>query len=366
MDSSVEDFRQFSIFVQSRIEQKMDRETYDNQKLKAYLLGEPSGADADAFDEASFTDENFGAALSAAENDLIDAYLQNELRGAELKKFESVYLSTKHRREKIEFARALQTFAGKEILNSKTETEKTGFFAWRNIFGNRNRALQFGFAAAALLVLFFGIFWFTILRRENAGGEIVLKKTPTPENSAAVNQNSAPENKNSNESVPSAIQNPANENSQNSNEKMPETNKRSANVNKNSNEKNQTPDKKIPVSIPQEPLIATFFLAPPLRGANKIPLFDVPKNASQINVELQIEADDYKTYHVTLTNETGDINLWRRSSLKAKSKGANKFLNVNFPAKLLGNGFYSLTVSGVNENGEAEIVANYPFRIGEK
>ena len=338
----------------------MDRINYDNQKLKAYLLGELSGAEAEAFDAASFSDEKFSAALSAAENDLIDAYLRDELRGADLKKFEAVYLATKHRREKIEFARALQTFAGHEILNSKTE--RTGFFAAWNIFGNR--ALQIGFAAAALLILFFGIFWIVVLRGRNTGEEIVMQKTPMPENQIA-----APEN--SNQSIPSAGQNSANDNSENVNEKSPVTNQKiaNANLNKNSNEINRTKEKENPPKFEKNPprsIITTFFLAPPLRGANKIPLFDVPKNASQINVELQLEADDYETYHVTLTNETGDINLWRRGSLRARNKSENKVLNLSFPAKLLNNGFYSLTVSGVNRDGEAEIIANYPFRAGSK
>lgn len=347
----------------------MNQADYDNQRLRAYLLGELSGTDAaDAFDEASFTDDKFGAALSAAENDLIDAYLQKELRGADLEKFESVYLATKHRREKIEFARALQNFAEREILNSKTE--RTGFFARRNVFGNR--VLKFGFAAAAVFVVFCGIFWFAVLREKKAGEEIVMQKTPTPEAALPENQNAAPKNENSNQSIPSAIQDSANENSENTRGKTPAANQKipNANINKNSKETNRTTEKENPPPIiennPPRLIVATFFLAPPLRGTNKIPLFNVPKNASQINIELQLEASDYETYHVTLTNETGDINLWRRGSLKAKNKGDAKFLNVSFPAKLLNNGFYSLTVSGVSSGGEAEIVASYPFRSNGK
>lgn len=329
---------------------------YDKKKLTKYLLGELSEADAEAFDEASFSDARFADDLSAAENDLIDAYLQNELKGAEREKFETVYPATKHRREKVEFARSLQTFAEKEISAAKPEKESAGFFASWNIFNNR--AWQFGFAAAALLVLFFGIFWFAIFRRGNSNDEIVLQKTPTP-------QAIAPENKNSNvEKVPSAIESAANDNSQKTNQKQTEINRK--NANKTAVEPTKPLEKEKPVSTPQKPIIATFFLAPPLRSANKIPLFNVPKTTSQINIGLQLEADEYDSYHVTLINETGDINLWRRGSLKSTGKNGNKVLNVSFPAKLLNSGFYSLTVSGVTKNGEAEIIANYPFRVGLK
>ena len=334
---------------------------YDNEKLKAYLLGELSGADAEAYDELSFTDENFADAVNAAENDLIDAYLNDDLSSADLRKFESVYLATKHRREKVEFARALQTFSEKEIAEkqTKTETEKPGFFAVWNIFSSR--ALQFGFAAA-LLVLFFGVFWFAVLRKSDSNVEIARQKSPTPEAAVSINQNVNANNLN-NESAPSAVNDETNDDFQNINQ-TPNTNEK--NTNKTQPETSKTPPKKIPPPAPQKPLVATFLLAPPVRGGSNIPVFSFPKNASQVSVGLQLEADEYDSYHVMLTNETGDINLWRRGSLKARNKGGAKFLNINFPAKLLGNGFYSLTVSGINEAGEAEIIANYPFRVTEK
>ena len=339
---------------------------HDTQKLKNYLLGELSENETEAFDELSFTDENFSADLSAAENELIDAYLNNDLSGADLVKFETVYFATQHRREKVEFARALQTFTKSEIVKTETKTEKDGFLAAWNIFGNR--VWQFGFAAAAILVLFFGIFWFAFLRAKNSGGEIAMQNSPTPEAVVPKNENVESENQNTNnENVPATIGDQTNENSNNLNErtnqKLPNANKKSVESNRKIDDENAS--RKVE-NVPPKPIVATFFLAPPLRGINKIPLFDVPKNASQINVELQLDANDFENYHVTLTNETGDINLWRRGSLKAKNKADAKFLNVNFPAKLLNEGFYSLTVSGVNDAGEAEIVANYPFRVAFK
>lgn len=338
---------------------------YDTRKLKKYLLGELSAAENETFDELSFTDENFDAERKASENDLIDAYLNREMSDSDLKKFESVYLATKHRREKVEFARTFQNFAKNETGKIQTETEKSGFFAALNIFGNR--VLQFGFAAA-LLVLSFGIFWFAFLRNENLRDEIALQKSPTPQTAISTNENAEQKNESANnENSPSAIADETNKISENINEK---TNRKISNANKKSVESNQKKDdenvsQKTGNNQPK-PIIATFFLSPPLRGMNKIPSFNVPKNASQIDVGLQLEANDFGNYHVTLTNETGDINLWRRGSLRAKNKGDEKILNVNFPARLLSKGFYSLTVSGVNAAGEAEIIANYPFRVSEK
>ena len=337
---------------------------YSIQKLKEYLLGDLSETETEKFDELSFTDEGFDAALKAAENDLIDAYLNNDLSGADVKKFESVYFATRHRREKVEFARALQTVAKNEIGKTETKTGKTGFFADWNIFGSRAR--QFGFAAA-ILVLFFGIFWFAFLRNDTLRDEIAMQNSPTPQAVISANESVEPKKDSANnENASPEIHNQTNRKPENVNEK---TNREITNANKKSAESNQKTDDKNNLPKPEnnspKPIIATFSLAPPLRGVNKIPLFNIPKNASQIGVKLQLDENDFENYHVTLTNETGDINLWRRGSLSAKKKGDAKFLNVTFPAKLLSNGFYSLTVSGVNKAGEAEIIANYPFRVSE-
>lgn len=339
---------------------------HDTQKLKKYLFGELSADETESFDELSFTDENFGADLNAAENDLIDAYINSDLSGADLKKFETVFLATQHRREKAEFARSLQKFAAKEIGKTETQTDKSGFFANWNIFTNRAR--QFGFAAA-VLVLFTGIFWFAFFSGKKSRGEIALQNSPTPQTIAPENKTVEPENESANdENVSATNENQTSEIAENINDK---TNRKISNANKKTIESNRKSEgenssRKTENNSPKT-IVATFFLAPPLRGAaNKIPLFDVPKNASRIGVGLQLEANDFENYHVTLTNETGDINLWRGGSLKAKNKGDAKILNVNFPAGLLRNGFYSLTVSGINEAGEAEIVANYPFRVSEK
>ena len=89
----------------------MNTKTYNNENLTAYLLGALPEADAEGFDELSFTDDDFASELSAAEKDLVDAYVNGELKGEKLQSFESYYLASPLRREKVEFARVFQQFA---------------------------------------------------------------------------------------------------------------------------------------------------------------------------------------------------------------------------------------------------------------
>jgi hypothetical protein len=81
--------------------------TFDDQFLTWYLLGALPAAVAQRLDELSIADDALAARLSAVENDLVDAYVRNELSGEELERFKSFYLSSAKRRQKVEFAAAL-------------------------------------------------------------------------------------------------------------------------------------------------------------------------------------------------------------------------------------------------------------------
>lgn len=91
----------------------MNEKTYNNQVITAYLLGSLPEAETERFDELSFTDDRFADDLKTTENDLIDAYVQGELKNPMLEKFESYYLVSPVRREKVKFAQTFQIFAEK-------------------------------------------------------------------------------------------------------------------------------------------------------------------------------------------------------------------------------------------------------------
>lgn len=324
----------------------MSEEKYDNQAITAYLLGALPEDETERFDELSFTDDEFAGALGAAEKDLIDAYARDELSGDELEKFESHYLVSPFRRKKVEFAGAFQIFAGRKIVettgeklveNPAPEKSRAGFFS---VFNNlmKNRLLQFGFAAAALLLLIVGGFWLSGNRRDEAKIEIAAQNPPAPV-----------EPKQENANVENEIASTGNENNP-----AQKTEKEEANKTVAAKQNAQTP--KLPKIA-----VASFVLAPSLRGASQIPNFSISKEIVSIAVRLNLESDDYTTYRVRLADESGSGSLWSSGALRAQGKGDNKALNVQFPAKLLKSQVYSLVVSGVKD-GEAEILTNYAFR----
>lgn len=336
----------------------MDEQKYQNQKLIEYLLGSMPTAEAEKFDESSVTDDNFADALDAAEKDLLDGYARGNLSGERLEKFNAHYLASPLRREKVAFAETFQLYAEKsaarENANSlsaepKTDKPPVGFFSSLNFFKNFNAAFQWSFVIATLLIAAAAGFW--ILNSRTSKEEIARQNQPPIADSNKQIQTTQPEN--SNEVKPSAA---------NSDELFP--------VNKPANNSTKTASNTQPARTPvtektvapPKITVASFVLLPSLRGGGKLENLTIAKNATDVKITLKLETDDFAVYRVALTDETGAVNLWQSGKVKSFGKGENKTLSVRFPAKLLKSKIYTLVVSGLNTNGEDEIIGNYPFR----
>src|SRR5579862_9015279 len=75
--------------------------------LLRYLLGALPVDEAEPLEEASIVDEDLAARLNAMECDLVDSYVRGELEGANLAKFQSWYLSSPLRAQKVKAAKAI-------------------------------------------------------------------------------------------------------------------------------------------------------------------------------------------------------------------------------------------------------------------
>ena len=85
---------------------------FDDEILVRYRLGTLPAEEAERLDELSIADDGLAARLRAIENDLVDAYLRDELTREDLEQFKSFYLSSPKRRKKVEFAVALMLVCG--------------------------------------------------------------------------------------------------------------------------------------------------------------------------------------------------------------------------------------------------------------
>ena len=109
----------------------MRRPTANDQLITQYLLGSLSVPETERLDELSLTDDEFATRLQSVENDLVDAYVLGELSGETLQQFNSFYLSSPRRREKVKFAQVFHPNAEypalREPVNARQASRRIRF-----------------------------------------------------------------------------------------------------------------------------------------------------------------------------------------------------------------------------------------------
>lgn len=317
-----------------------DKQTYDDQVLIDYLLGSLPEAVGERLDELSVADDEFAWRLSAVENDLVDAYVRGELSGEILGRFETFYLSSPKRREKVTFAEAMRIRAGRitaspaqatpaiSISGSRPKKElPRGVSPWR-LFTVPRLALQWGFAGGALAMLFMASY----LLLENAG--LRRQTTEALGSHAALDQREQ------------ELQRQLSD-------------QRAANL-------EMAKDlQRLRESQPNLDQLKTLsaLLLPPTRGARRIPTVSVPPGTSLVVLLLALESDDFPAYRVELKDPATNQTVWHSASMEAATSGGNKIVSISFPASLLKQQHYILELSGVPSSGRAKLISGYPIRV---
>jgi len=81
----------------------------DQLVIRRYLLGDLPDSDAAAFEEDYFASDDRFSEMLAAEDDLIEAFLQRELSAGERRLFEARFLATPRGRQKVALAAAISS-----------------------------------------------------------------------------------------------------------------------------------------------------------------------------------------------------------------------------------------------------------------
>jgi hypothetical protein len=330
----------------------MKKNLYNQEVITEYLLGSLPEAETERLDELSVTDDEFTDILRVAEKELIDAYVHGELSNRDLERFNSYYLSSPLRREKVKFAETFKLLSEegsathKEVSN--TDNKKTSnkrklfpFFLNPNIFALRYPVLQWSFITIACLLLVIGS-WLALdnirLRKQVTEDQFKvreeeLKKQIEEERSASLKKE----------------------------QELAKVREESKSLKEQAN-RPARPEQPLPKSS-NKINIASFILAPTLRGTQSLPLFSIPPNTDLIAVQLELESDDYSTYRVVLQDVASNRILWQSRRLKTVVKDGSKVLNVTLPSNLLSSQTYLLQVSGYLANGSSEIISSYSFKV---
>ncbi len=316
----------------------MNTDKYNKKALTDYLLGKSNETDAELFDELSITDDEFVIKLKLAEDELIDAYLLGELVNTDVGRFEESYLASPLRREKVEFARALQVVAKKNFEKSPQVEKQT--WAEFFVFWKLNSALRYGFAA--LLLAFVGFFGWFLLSKNKADEVVKVETTPTQQPTIQPTQIPT--------QTPIEITPSPTVSASPVKTLEPKTSPTNSPTPKPTVEPTKPP-------TPNIPTLATFVLLPPTRGGSSLQTISITKQTTDVAFGLPLEAADFKSYRVFLKNQTGKV-LWQSGKLTSKKSA----LNVRLSAKLLQSNIYSLTVVGIDEANEPENIGDYSFK----
>src|SRR6185503_3386024 len=126
--------------------------------INRYLLGELPEEQQVEIEDRAFSDQEFMAIITAADNDLIDEYVREQMSAADQGRFESRFLASESRRKRVEFARALtQLLDETRVTERETRKVSAAPVSWREalaaFFNGLNPVGRLALTAATLLIL---------------------------------------------------------------------------------------------------------------------------------------------------------------------------------------------------------------------
>lgn len=325
--------------------------------LLRYLLGVLPVDEAEPVEEASIVDDDVAARLNAMEHDLIDNYIRGEMEGSSLTKFQSWYLSSPLRAQKVEAARALLSIAdsasdgvpadsttaiarapetkieASEVTPASESGEapkpvpsivpnfsfggaSTDQKSGARSFGKLGIWPMLGFVAAAIVLIVAVGFLTNKNKQFRSEVSETHKQAPAP--------------------TP-----------QLDDQRVPATGAQGASAHGTENL-----------------ATVTLFLPAPTRGASTIPKVDVPQGTGLVVLSLGLGSTGEETYRAQVMNPTTQKVLWHSGILRPGSDGT--FVSVAVPANVMHSQIYLIQLMHDAANGKPELLGTYPFRAEVK
>ena len=119
---------------------KSDIQPYE--KIREYLLGKSTSEDSALVEERLLGDDEFYQQLLVVEDELVDQYLAGLLPDSEREQFETYFLATPERREKLRFTRNLKKYVSSAEADRASIADYTDVVPERNTSPAPNRPLK--------------------------------------------------------------------------------------------------------------------------------------------------------------------------------------------------------------------------------
>ena len=325
----------------------MNETLYNEEKLRNFLLGSLSEDERNAIEDRFLADEDFSAQLLVVEDELIEAYLKEQLSTSkERKAFERAFLAgSPRRRERVIAMKALIKAATAEANLIKTQLNKDESPSlWTTLFSFfrfEKAYIPYALAATAALIIFLGIAWLVVSRLNQNSNIQFAENINGPQTTPTASTTSSPNEAQAKQMPPPVV--------------VPSPNT------------SPTPQ---PNAQPRQPAgltLATTILYPTLvRDSNAgIKKIVVPSSAKKIPLQLNLERNDYKSYIVRVTTADGHL-VWQGGPVYARTKRTGASVFISPRARLFEPDDYIIELSGVSEAGPPESFANYFLKVRRK
>ena len=318
--------------------------TQNENLMTQYLLGELSEDEKQQLEENFFTNDDSFEQLLALEDELRYDYANGGLTPQQRRQFEQRFLTLPGEARRVAVAKAvLDKVAEIEPVRAPARIiepeDKPSFFqSLMALFGLQNPVLQFGMAAASVLLLLGGswLFYQTVKLRSQVEQLEVARVEQAQQQAQQANEQQARGDQ-------------LNEQLEAERRKRAELEQELAQQQATRGDDNQ--------SAPPATFLS-FLLTPGLsRDIDSTKRLTIPSNISQARLQLSLKRPgSYQSYQAVLQTLDG-ANLWSRNLPRSSGRA----VTVTVPAKLLPPGDYVLLLKGKTADGQLEEVDEYHF-----
>jgi hypothetical protein len=276
-------------------------------------------------EESYFTDAEKFDELLAAENDLVDAYVRNELPRSERELLEKQYGAIPEKRLKVEFARALTHVSYERSATAPAINKASLWESMRIFFSGSNQSLRLAFLTGAAVVIV-GVSWLAIQNRNLRSG---LSKAQAKELEL-----------------------------QQSEEKLRQ---QFADMQRGQVTSNQKKGAEVAQLDNREwPEVPLRLVPGAVRSAGTSTILHLPLSSSWVRLEMEVAEEEYSYYEVVLQTPQGQ-DIYRKNVRAAKGRSGTVVMRL--PSNLLHGGEYVVQLYGITGNASPIEIETYIFRI---
>jgi hypothetical protein len=338
-----------------------------SDQVSRFLLGSLPESEMQRLQNLLETDAPFQQRVKIVEDDLIDCFVNGQLRGEDLMRFRRYFLALASHRERVKIAQGyLDDWAVLAAEAEPTATQKAArqvkSWLWpaalsdglARLRATFNMPMRIGLQAAMLLATAICAFLlFDSLRLQR---NLTLSQTELAERqdqTAALSQEllkQQRETANADQKIKQLREQLA----------KPSTDLQSVIVNAANSALAALPSSLPSVAQAAAPAVALPVSTPADKTTATVAL---PTGAEDLLFQLDLKRDTSPSYRAELRTAVNGQRLWESGTLKAREKDTGRVIEVKVPATLLAPRPYVLKVIGFNGATVTPYALNYSFRV---